>query len=333
MHALAAGDHDGDGTIDLYLHEPDFPFTVSVLYGKHDTLPDTNDVETIDLSSIGGRASEFLDVTGDGIPELLVTTSTNNSVKVFLGLRGQRLLDQFGSGNDAPHPGQPQWWGKPWAEVWQPKRINPDWFGTADILYPLGDIDFDGIGDICTYSPPWLMFYRGGNNMDSLIDAMIDGRPAGVTITSDAGPRSVAVLGDIDGSGTPTIAVGSNGILFVKPSRAVPQTGVRREIPDGTGPASVAETASGRSDATESLHLETLPNPARGEVRLQWSGNDLYGSARLSIADAAGQELKRVSVAAADCTALLKTESYAAGEYFITLTIGQRSTTTRLVLQ
>ena len=34
-------------------------------------------------------------------------------------------------------------------------------------------------------------------------------------------PRAVAVLGDIDGSGVSTIAVGYDGVLYVKPTTEV----------------------------------------------------------------------------------------------------------------
>jgi hypothetical protein len=332
MNTLATGDQDADGYPDIFLINNDFPSHLSILYGTAGALPDTTAVETADLASIGARTSHFLDVTGDHIPELVVTNDVRSVLRVYLGLRGQRLSEQFGSGHDAPQPGQKQWWGKPWAEIWEPAKISSQWPGPYDLLYDLGDVNLDGIGDIASYNAPWMTVYCGGSLLDSLIDAMVDTRAIGGTL-DDTHPGAVAVLGDIDGSHVPTIAIGEQGILFVKPSRDVPQTGIYREIPTEAGPASVAETTSGHGDQNEPLHLEAIPNPASGEVRLQWSGEDLQGSALVSITDAAGHELKRIGMAATERTLLLTTDGYAKGEYFITLTIGQRSATTRLVVQ
>ena len=64
------------------------------------------------------------------------------------------------------------------------------------------------------------------------------------------------MLGDIDGSGIPTIAVGINGVLYVKATTELPQSGIWRMVPDGTGPASVAEPAAATDipDLTEQTH-------------------------------------------------------------------------------
>jgi hypothetical protein len=66
---------------------------------------------------------------------------------------------------------------------------------------------------------------------------------------------------------------------------------------------------------------------------LHWSRSDLHGSAIISISDEAGHELRRYQLAAATSEFRLSLAGYAAGSYFITLTIGNRSATTRLVVQ
>jgi hypothetical protein len=253
MNMLSAGDHDGDGYVDLYLHNNGFPSYVSVLYGRPEGgLPDTTNVESADLASIGARTSLFVDVTGDRIPELVVTNDVRHLLRVYIGLRGQRLSNQFGI--EPPHPGEKQWWGKPWAEVWEPPKINPTWAGPYDRLYDLGDIDNDGVGDLCSFSGPWVTVYRGGNWLDSLIDGMIDCRAAGGGLDDD--PDGIAVLGDIDGSGIPTIAVGVNGVLYVKATTELPKTADWRRVPDGTGPAAVVAptTTAASMNLSEQRH-------------------------------------------------------------------------------
>ncbi|MEP7217618.1 MAG: VCBS repeat-containing protein, partial [Bacteroidota bacterium] len=76
LNNLGVMDQDHDGKIDLVLYNNpshSTPGQVSVLYGKPGgDLPDTSNVETVDLASSFGLYSLFSDVTGDGVPELLI---------------------------------------------------------------------------------------------------------------------------------------------------------------------------------------------------------------------------------------------------------------------
>jgi hypothetical protein len=232
-------DQDGDGVKDIVMYAQGGGSTgyVSVLYGRAGQLPDTNDVETVDLKVPNGHYALLGDVTGDRVPELLVNTGVathENRVKVYLGLRGQRLKAMFGSGNDRPDSIPGQWWGRPWSEIWMPHRVQPNW-GEADyFLADLGDGNLDGVGDLWAYSNPYLICYSGGRSFDSLVDGLLDTRPA-----TEAGAH--AVLGDIDGSGVATLAMyGGNSVIYFKPSRAVPNDGVPRRLPVGTDSVSSA---------------------------------------------------------------------------------------------
>jgi hypothetical protein len=73
-NGLALLDQDADGAQDIvfYVHESAGTGHVSVLYGNRSGFPDTNAIETVDLSIANGHSSVFADVTGDRIPELIV---------------------------------------------------------------------------------------------------------------------------------------------------------------------------------------------------------------------------------------------------------------------
>jgi hypothetical protein len=257
MNTLASGDQDGDGYTDIYLHNNAEPSigTVSVLYGRgNGALPDTTNVETVDLLIANGKTSLFNDVTGDGIPELLVTSGSESRIKVFVGLKGQRLKEQYGPGHTSLDTASSHWWKRPWVEVWEPGKFGGSWPGSYDRLYDLGDIDSDEVGEVVGFNGPWVTIYRGGNWLDSLIDGMIDCRSAGGGLDDD--PDGIAVLGDIDGSGIPTIAVGVNGVLYVKATTELPKTADWRLIPDGTGPAAVVAptTTAASMDLSQQAH-------------------------------------------------------------------------------
>jgi hypothetical protein len=91
--------------------------------------------------------------------------------------------------------------------------------------------------------------------------------------------------------------------------------------------------ATGRGEEEANLKLRAVPNPATGDVQLLWSRGDPHGHARIAISDAAGRELKRYRLPAMPAEFLLPLAGYASGTYFITLTIGQRNSTTRIVVR
>jgi len=247
---LASLDQDSDGTADVVLYgnsDGGWGY-VSILYGRPEGgLPDTSDMQSIALSPAYGHSSLFTDVTGDHVPELILNCSDNNRIRIFIGLKGQRLLEQFGSGHDPERPGEQQWWGKPWAEIILPRGVNDYWFRTENELYDLGDGDLDGIGDIWCLSWPYLLCYRGGSTLDDLADGIVDVRPAN-------GLKTAAVLGDIDGSGKITMALGGAGVVLVQGTTKLPRTGKFRRLPEGTAAVPAAPRSASHARPWLSFH-------------------------------------------------------------------------------
>lgn len=330
-------DQDGDGAIDIGFHNDQSVGTgfVSVLYGKSHAMPDTTAFETIDLLISNGHVSQFLDISGDGVPELIVTSGSENTIKVFIGLKGQRLQEQYGTGIDPPNPDSARWWGKPWCQLWLPKKINANWFYDYYRLFDLGDANRDGYNDIYTISWPYLLCYTGGKYMDSLVDALVDIRPG-------AGVATATVVGNIDGSGKQTMAISYDGdhatptpfpggIIFVQPSNEVPsQWYQERRFPQQTL-ADIDDTA--REEDGNIWHLRALPNPAGGEVTIEWQGTQQSGTARITISDAGGRSVANFEVETASSSARWMPDHASAGIYFITIRTSVSSATTQVVLQ
>jgi hypothetical protein len=319
-------DQDGDGALDFGFHTnvSAGTGTVAVLYGRRGMMPDTAAAQSVDLSVANGHVSQFLDISGDGVPELIVTSGSENTIKVFIGLKGQRLQEQYGTGIDPPNPDSAHWWGKPWCQLWLPKKINANWFYDYYRLFDLGDANHDGYNDIYTISWPYLLCYTGGKYMDSLVDALVDIRPWGNI-------ASGVVLGDIDGSGEQTMAIGNDGVRFLKPSRAIPsQWNQERRFPQQTL-AHIDDTT--REENGNIWHLHALPNPAGGEVTIEWQGKQQSGTARITISDAGGRSVANFEVETASSSARWRPDHAPAGIYYITIRTSVSSATTQVVLQ
>ncbi|MEP7217619.1 MAG: VCBS repeat-containing protein [Bacteroidota bacterium] len=228
---LAVLDQDHDGVMDIILYANSLGSGtgyLSVLYGRPGSLPDTNAIEKVDLITSFGLYALFSDVTGDGVPELLI--HSREQIKVYIGLKGQRLIQQYGPGEEPEHPGDQQWWGHPWARIDMPHRLNPNWaYADPPVLYDLGDANLDGINDIWTEAEPLLLCYTTGDGLDSLLDAVINVRPG-------LGIYDAARLGRIVGGDTDVIGIGlSNGMIYARGSTEVPGRPRYRKLPPGTG--------------------------------------------------------------------------------------------------
>ncbi|MBS1911513.1 MAG: VCBS repeat-containing protein [Bacteroidetes bacterium] len=217
---LQVTDQDCDGHSDIALVNQirsNVAGNVGVLYGRAGQLPDTNEVEAVNLTNADGHYSLFIDVTGDHVPEL-VSNSDSEVIRVFAGHPGQRLKAQYGTGNEP---------GRPWLNVALPKKVNPDdWFPSGEEpLYDLGDGDLDGIPDVWTYSFPFFVMYRTGTAFDYKIDA---GMKWSVV-------TSATRLGDIDGSRRSSFAIGSGGtpgaLSFFHATDSVPRDGNAAYVP------------------------------------------------------------------------------------------------------
>jgi hypothetical protein len=225
---LQLTDQDCDGYKDVaFINQTTNYYSyVSIIYGKPGVLLDTTNIEKLDMTSSGAHYALFSDVTGDGVPELTANCD-GEKLEVFAGRPAQRLVEQYGSGNDAKN-------GRPWAEVWLPRRIHDGWSGAGGSpLYDMGDLGREGVSDLWTYSWPFIIGYIGGKALDSSIDAEFDTRGYG----DFAG---ITRLGDIDGSGLSsfaiTFALNPGSIMFFKPLGSLPVNGnVRRTLPHPVG--------------------------------------------------------------------------------------------------
>jgi hypothetical protein len=309
---------------------------LSILYGTPTgDIPDTSSIVTLDLKPVNGHNALLSDVTGDGTPELLVVTM-DETVRIYAGEPGVRLLEQFGTGNDPEDVEHGRWYRRPWAELPLPHKLDDAFALSGESpLFTLGDAGLNGTNDIWVYSSPFIISYSTGKHgecLDSLFDGII--YPAGEA------PLVAVFLGDIDSSGVPTIAIGfdiADVVQFVKPTRNVLEDYCVHRTPlhgDALHCGNVSEVTTRDDIAATGLHLLALPNPATGQVTLRWDTEPrMIGSATITIHDERGQAVATFTPPATDGSLLWDASSLGAGHYFITLTIARRSTTTHLLLQ
>ncbi len=352
-------DQDGDGNPDFALYvNPDAGSAqtaqLGVLYGRPGGgFPDTSaaNIQTIrfdrpDSTLLPGSFSILSDVSGDSLPELLVFDNDLRTLRIYIGLRGQRLLQQYGNGNEPAHPDSTVWWGKPWARIDMPNKINPDsWAHPYNILYDLGDANFDGVNDIWALSEPFLVCYSSGYALDSLIDGMADTRPGG-TYASGSG---IVRLGDIDGSGIPAFAVNfeadehsypeafPGGVKFFKMTDSVPWWngfGEGRRYPPYTLRSTVAdvttERGASRAAMLTPLVMEARPNPATGEIRLSWTLPAAAGS-WLTVTNELGAEIERIELRTGATSTTWNGTSKPRGVYLASLHLDSRTTTVKIL--
>ena len=333
---IQALDHDCDGHSDLVFIKNDLPGVASVLYGDPRGLPDTADLQTIHLDTINGRNMVFADITGDGVPELVVNCGGPELLRIYAGKAGQRLIDQYGRGLAPPDPSHGRPWSLPWAEVWLPKRINNGWNPAGfNGMHAIGDVNMDGIGDIEAFSDPFLCFYTGGRYLDSLIDAEIDTRGMGFV-------WNVVNVGDIDRSGVKSFAIvhgnKPGGILFYKPSALVPSLyNTERELPHLPGfrcehatsaPIEIATSL----DSTKSLQLSCTPNPTGNTIRLIWQNRNSQQTL-LQFSTENGNEVQRITLPGSTHEYMWNTVEWSSGIYFITARCGSIFETTKVVVR
>jgi len=321
-------DHDGDGVLDIAMYIDENTIGrrggVSVLYGNWGALPDTvpQSIDFVRVDGHDGKQGQLVDVTGDGVPELIVSTGdTVNGFSqawlIYVGRRGQRLNEQYGSGNDAPRPGDSLWWGRPWTEVWTPNRLSPGWSNpTYSILDP-GDIGLDGVGDVCAASYPDIICYNGGAMLDSYIDAWMSIWPADGATSRNR----IVRLGDVDGSGRPAIGVGlsGGGVAFARSDPRVPRGGTPIRLPEGTDrPASAPLWLV--DPAT--LKLAVSPNPASTHAHVRFSGS--AGGVAIALLDLRGRELRRWLLPAGQQELTIALAGMPAGLYIVSMASGGR---------
>ena len=331
-------DQDQDGLEDIVMYQDarnnvDDTW-VKIIYGRNDMILDTANIVEIDLRSSNGKYSLFSDITGDRIPELLVATGGEETLRAYIGLKGQRIEEQYGNGDEPAKPGEEVWWGKPWANIPLVNKLHDGWAAAGwGPIFDFGDGGLNGVDDLWLYSKPDLIFYNGGNLFDSLYDGWV---------TIPCGGGALVRLGDIDGSGKETIAVGyqcgtTAGIKFAQPSTVVPTGGVYRMVPAGTDTISGMRAESRGMRLSSLLGVHAVPNPASAVVRIVWRAGETEtggsGEAVVRVTDVRGQEVKTFTLPAYEQETVWDASKTFGGTYFITVTIGDVSETTEVRIQ
>ena len=287
-------DQDCDGAPDvlMYHDRPVSGAAVSILYGTPGGgLPDTNNIQTLKLTSPGPSAEscQLLDVTGDAVLDLVyledLGLSDDQYIRLYPGEPGERILALYGDGSN------------PWASIPTPQVLHDGWGGFQKRVYDLGDANNDGFGDLYFYHHPFFLSYNTGERLDSLIDGYhrFDGSFA----------TGFVNVGDIDGGGRDVIAVQyPGGVRFLSGGEQITNTGVPRFLPHPRerrcfSTVSVEEeNESGAAD--REINLSVQPNPASSTVAIAWSCRSAPAdTGLLSVIDARGRLLFRRLIASA----------------------------------
>ncbi len=329
-------DQDCDGVMDvvLYYDGDGNTSTVSVVYGRPKMLPDTLDAQLLNLSAVLGMYALLTDVTGDNTPELVVSCGDERA-RVYAGRNGERLIQQFGSGNDPVDPDNGRYYSRPWISLDLPHRLHDGWSGAAgNPIYNFGDVNLDGYRDVWTYSDPFVICYGSGKWYDSRIDAMFDTR-------AGDGFRTLAWLGDIDGSGYESFAVSDAGvpgsIQFMKVNRQWDIfSDVIHPLPHPTGfvcqPGASVPASGGERPASPRLELAATPNPTRDGVTISWRSDLDARPLVVTVTDPAGRELARLMPPAGAAAVVWNGAARARGLHYVTLQAGSASETIPIVL-
>ncbi|MCA9064077.1 MAG: FG-GAP repeat protein, partial [Planctomycetaceae bacterium] len=219
----AIGDVNGDGIVDIAVGAgggdgplPDSEAgAVYVLLMKTNgtarsyfEITDSTEVPLPEWSQLGRSLAPLGDLNGDGIPDLAATTIQNAPGEVFSGSVRILFLDSDGTVKSSQKIAR---------NTGGLSGIPTDsFFGTS--VTAIGDVDGDGIADIAVGA------YGQGNtgavyvlslNTDGTVKSenqisnSLGGGPA--LNTNDSFGSGVAFVGDIDGDGTPDVAVGASG--------------------------------------------------------------------------------------------------------------------------
>lgn len=325
------GDHlvdqncDGAPDIVMYHDRPVRGAGISILYGTSDGgLPDTNNVETVDLNDPfpPAETSQLFDVTGDAVLDLVVLEDLGKSefqkIRVYVGEPEEGIKDLYGDGT------------APWASIPTPQVLHDGWGGYQNRIYDLGDANDDGFREIYVYHHPFFLSYTTGNRFDSLLD--------GFSRFDGLFPKKFVNVGDISGRGRDAIAVMHPfGVRFLEGGRAVTNTGVIRFLPHENerrcfSTVSV-EGVSAQEEVPSTLNMVVRPNPSSSLVQVRWDGVESRRGGALSVVDPAGQRVHHQNVDAGVEEASFDASSIPHGSYRVVLQVGALSTSQTLILQ
>ena len=338
-------DQDIDGYVDMIEffdseNERD-EGSIRIIYGKEGVILDTATFVDVEFSASNGKYALFSDITGDLIPELLLNCGNEETVKAYVGFKGQRIEEQYGLGNEPAKPGEEIWWGKPWATIKLVNQLHDTWAPAGwSPLFDFGDGGLDGIGDVWVYTVPDFIAYQGGRRFDSLYEGWIHD-PVG-SISSGAGWTDYAVLGDIDGSGFSTIAINYSkasfpgAVKFSHPTPDLPTTGRFRQVPPGTEhPDTTMTTGAVEGGTSGQLGVSLHPNPSSGEVVVTWEKQTQKESADvvIVISDILGQEVLRDVVPLYAGRYVWEAGQTFGGRYFVTVMVDQQQETIQVDIE
>jgi hypothetical protein len=291
---------------------------LQVIYGTASGgFPDTTAIDVLDFTPIIGEASVLSDVTGDGVPDLVVSCGKRDVIEIFAGKPGQRLQELYGTGTDSADRATGRRPVRPWAHLSLPHAINDAWFRST-AAFSLGDADGDGVDEIWGTSYPYLMGYRGLDALDSLADIVYRGDSY----------RDLQITA-FRAAGFPVYAFCSQGRIgyyrIVEPP--FPNSYTSYALPHD--PDFRCQHASAVNDAPHpepaSLAFQIEPNPATAQQRITWQPTD--GTATITVHTMQGEPIWTTTLAATNGVAIWQTDTLASGVYAITLTINTTSET------
>jgi len=216
---------------------------------------------------------------------LCMNTGKPETIKIFLGRPGQRLREQYGTGADPPAPDSGRPWARPWAEIWLPDHVDAGFPNANQMIYSPGDLDLDGIDDLCAMTYPYMICYTTSRGMDSLIDADVQAKYGALVVR----------LGDIDGSGQPSFALqGENEVAFFKGSATIVQSHADTRNPFHAKDFRCEHAADVTTNkmperALGYLSVHVQPNPARENMDITWS--PLREAATVTVVDNLGRAI------------------------------------------
>ncbi|MCC7438024.1 MAG: T9SS type A sorting domain-containing protein [Armatimonadetes bacterium] len=315
-------DADCDGVQDLVIYTNNVlggTGGLQVIYGTASGgFPDTTAIDVLDFTPIRGARSVLSDVTGDGVPDLVVGCGERDVIEVFAGKPGQRLQELYGTGTDSADRATGRRPVRPWAHLSLPHAINDAWFrGTA--AFNLGDADGDGVDEIWGESFPYIMGYRGLDALDSLGDIIYRGEV-----------HYAYRIRDLYVNGFPVIVFTNNSRIgyyrIVEPP--FPNSYTSYALPHD--PDFRCQHASAVADGdpvppSAALAFTVEPNPATAQQRITWQPTD--GTATITVHTMQGEPIWTTTLAATNGVAIWQTDTLASGVYTITLTINTTSET------